>query len=289
MTSLESSPLDGFSPIKSYRLFGVDCLSLENEDGVSVELTEKGVDAVDRSADIGDLIGRMSEFITQHNGYIGTERITKAEPSKVLMFGSNLPTYRGAEHLSSVYHPEAAKNVIVKAYDYERYAAPAQFYWGAWLHDKLEEYEGQLSSPKQIALLRSPDDMHRTAIMEYMRGVSLADLMRALISTQSHTMEEMDTIINDVISRTRRDAKWIAGTPGKSIINDIHTSNVILPEDVMDDPESACEGRIGLIDQPYVNRRMRLYYMMASKLAYRRHRSGILPSSLQLDTETQAI
>jgi len=279
--------LDGFSPIKSYRLFGVDCLSLENEDGVSVELTEEGADIVDRSADISDLIGRMSEFITQHNGYIGTERITKAEPSKVLMFGSVLPTYRGAEHLSSVYHPEAAQDVVIKAYDFEKYAAPVQFYWGAWLHDKLEAYEGQLSSPRQIALLSSPDDSHRTAIMEYMPGVSLANLMRHLTSTDNgYAMSDIDIILNDVLARARRDAKWIAGTPGKSIVNDIHSSNIILPESVMEDPESACEGRISIIDQPYVNNKMRLYYKIASGLAYRRRRLPILPVSLQLDGDT---
>jgi hypothetical protein len=241
MKTLDSPPVERFAPVKAYSALGVDCLRLRNPDDVLMDVTEVGALAIDQSPRIAALLGRMSEFIIEHDGYRSTAAVEDAESGHTHKTGSG----KHEHHRSSVYRPDATPEAIVKAYNFERHAAPVQFYFGAWLQSELAWWSDTLSSPRQIALLTAPRSGHRTVVMERMPGTSLTEIGNDLAGNDNYGSEDIDGLINGVHLRVKAELGRLFGKKAMAEFNDlnlVNTSNIIVPTPMPGRPETMFEG-----------------------------------------------
>jgi hypothetical protein len=252
MKTLEAPVVEGFEPINAYRTLGVNYLRLVSEDGVQLELSEPGIAEVDQNPNVASLIGRMSSFIAEHDGYRDTTAVREAEPCDVLGVASRQPDYHYAMHYSSVYHPHAVPEVMIKAFDFDP-TAPLQLNVGAWMHHRLAQRSPNMSSPRQLAMLTSPKSRHQTTIAEYVPGKNLHAADSEIMKSYGMTRAIANETANFVHTRAKDQLLGLLGGLSRLVLNDLRNSrNFILVKDSLpDDPDDILDlGQIAIIDQP---------------------------------------
>jgi hypothetical protein len=259
MEALHDPSLEGFQPVSTYAVRGIGYMSLEHVGGVKMELSQHGITEVDRSPSTTSLLERMGDYIERHDGYVDPSGAESDETVERFIVGSLNPQANpntGAEeiHLSSVYHPNSAPEVIIKAYDHQPGLASTQFYFGAWLHEGMRDASAATYFPRQIALFTAPESGHRTAVMEYIPGISTEDLRTELRDTGFD--EEIDGYVKALAERVRDDVIQALGHNALGIVDDINmpnTNNIIIDDSMGPiDLGRVGDRRLSVIDQPKV-------------------------------------
>ncbi len=261
MPTLEAPSIETFEPVSTYRRLGVGYISLRSPEGVQLEVSEVGAARIDSDPDIAPLLARMGDFIAEHGMYKATIDIEDREPSNIMRVAESRreSSKYGYGHikLASVYHPDAAPEVVVKAYDYDRISAAFQFYLGAWLHDGLARASDGVTSPAQVAMFQAGPSGHRTAVMDYVPGKDLYNLVSLLGSGDEYeqNIAEVEKIAIATRNAVRQRIRKIMGWRGALIANDLRVLKNIIdtdPETVT--PDNMLERELAVIDQPVIKK-----------------------------------
>lgn len=256
MSSLEAPTIDSFVPDSSYRALGVGYVTLLTPDGVRLDLSEAGVEAVDQSPETRALLTRMAAFVAEHGFFKATLDIPDREPCDIPRVSESwIESYRWGRknrRLASVYHPDRVPGVILKAHDYRRVNAGLQFYLGAWLHESLKAADIGIDSPAQLGMMRAPGARgHKTVIMDHVPGRSLTHW----VFTYGNSLDEeflgiVKNEAEEVIEATQAKLEEALDWRGRRTINDLNGTNIMLadPEEVTLDSVAAQE--LTIIDQP---------------------------------------
>lgn len=268
METLRDSSIEGFTPLSAYRVRGIGYVGLQGPEGVALDVSEQGLTALDRSAELAGLLERMGGFIAEHNGYKEPGSVMLAEPVDVLTLshpsatGGNMviseyerndpiaiERYQSA-HIISIYRPRLQPDVIIKAYDDEVRLAPVQFYAGNWLHKRFEQADGDLRFPRQLAMFTAPSK-HRTVVMDFVPGETLKSICDDLKNKRDYPKDSVDKFASTVRFRIRKMTQDHLGERGFFIVNDLKAlENIILDTTEPIDPQRPLDRPIGLIDQP---------------------------------------
>lgn len=263
MSSLEAPSTETFEPVRSYRKLGLDFISLRSDDGVRLELSQAGVEAMDQNLEIAPLLDRMGAFVAEHGGYHDVDKVKAVEPGDIHRVAEDKQTSRSYgrnRRLASVYRHDSAPSVIVKAHDYHRRSAGFQFYLGAWLHAKLADADNGLHANAQLGLMQAPGFVgHRTVIMDYVPGENLKQWLFISQSRAFDAAAIFDEVAVELVGSVRRNLRETLGWRGALATNDIgNYRNIMLtdPENVhLDNLE---DQEVVLIDQPAVYHRLPL-------------------------------
>ncbi len=281
METLDCPPIEGFTPTKAYTKLGVGYICLANPDGVQMELSEQGALEADRQPHIAALLHRMGEFIAEHDGYRDVVAVKAIEPGTIYKVASKEPDYHRAMNHSSVYQPDSAPEVIIKAYDLDRPAAVMQFRFGAFMHDRFRQASDTVYCPRQLAMFTAPTSGHRTTVMEYIPGTTLFHLGLGLRS--QHGSQVM---IDYSESISRHVTQAIKATLGKSSVrlaNDLrNTNNIIIDDSLPVDPENITDRQYSIIDQPNTTTKSRVLYALrelALRQTHQHYRPAASPAS----------
>ncbi|HTB48922.1 MAG TPA: hypothetical protein VK712_02470 [Verrucomicrobiae bacterium] len=251
MKTLEAPSVTGFEPTTAYQVLGVDYLRLASDDRVTLDLTEAGVQAIDQNPAIASLIERMGVFIAEHDGYHNVPAVRAAEPCDVLRVGSQEPDYHFAYHYSSVYHPVAVPEALVKAFDFDP-SGTMQFNIGAWMHDRLAASEHSISSPQQLAMFTAPRSRHRTTVAAYVPGTTVFNAHWQI--SQNYGPEIAGDGITTMHVRAEEQLRSVCGRLGRLMMNDLENSkNLLLVDDVSAltaDEILSADCNLAVIDQP---------------------------------------
>ncbi|HUY85420.1 MAG TPA: hypothetical protein VMU97_02800 [Candidatus Dormibacteraeota bacterium] len=265
MKTLQAPEVEGFTPTKAYRVLNVNFLRLASADGVRLDLSETGAAEVGCNPEVAALLDRMGDFIAKHDGYRDVSAVKTAEPGGILRVGDKKPNRRGAFNLASVYHHESAPMTIVKAYDFDHMSAAPQFYFGAWLHERLAGAEAGLHSPEQLAMFTAPSG-HRTVVMEYLPQTTLrayGHLKDA--NARDTTARAIRTAVHERLAKT-------LSRQGLLVTNDLIDANIMLDDaDRLITPDNVAEQEFGIIDQPVVRWRNAALFSLVQGLSRRRY------------------
>ena len=261
MPTLEAPDIETFEPVNTYRSLGVGYVSLRNPDGVRLDVSEVGAARIDSNPDTAALMGRMGAFIAEHGMYKATMDVEDREPCGIMRVGEHPRDSRKYGYkrvnLASVYHPDEAPGVVVKAYDFDRISAAFQFYLGSWLHDGLARASDGVSSPAQLAMFRASPTGHRTAVMDYVPGKDLYDLVHSLGCSDEYeqNIPEVEKIAVATSQAVRQRIRKIMGWRGSLMANDLRVLKNIIdtdPETVT--PGNMLERELVVIDQPVIKK-----------------------------------
>lgn len=258
MTSVEAPDIETFTSVNSYRTLGLGYVAMQNDGGVRLDVSEVGAARIDQDPTIAPLLDRMGDFIARHHMYKATTAVPDREPGDILKVSESLRASiawgREEQRLVSVYHPDAAPGVIVKAYDYHRRSAGLQFYLGDWMQSKLDRADRGVSSAAQLAILHAPGIRgHRTVVMEHIPGASLAGWLRSYrdkdaLPVAREAADEASAIVEHKVHRA-------LGWRGKLIANDVlNRGNIIVDEPESVTADNLADQHLTVIDQPAARR-----------------------------------
>lgn len=265
MPSPETPPevpdIETFKPVSSYRAMGLGFVSMRNPEGVRLDLSEAGAEAVDQNESLGPLMARMGSFIARYGKYDATMRTAACdrEPCSILQVSESRQQTAlwGPDRdprFASVYRPDAAPGVIIKTYDYLRRSAGLQFYLGAWLHRQLDQADTNLKGSAQLAILQAPGRSgHRTAVMDAAPGNSLDMWLRTYPDPTEERLElkAAKAAVSAAAETAGQTIRAVAGWRGALLANDVENGgNLIIarPENVTAD--NLADQELTVIDQP---------------------------------------
>ena len=228
MASLDSPTIEGFKPVATERVFGIEHLKLLGPAGVHLELSEYGIAAAIEDPQLISLLERMADFIAENGGYRDTAGVRSAEPCRTLSAAeAGGKAYGLRRRVSSVYAPDFAPNVVIKAYDFDGHAAAPQYHFGGLLHSLLAEREGNLSSPRQLGLFTS-SEQHKTVVMERVPGHNLLQLSRSLRC--NYDADDIYSTLDGIHDHVAHDIRRLLSRTGRIITDDLVFRNIMLDD-----------------------------------------------------------
>lgn len=275
MATIEAPSIEDFKPMSAHSVFGTEYICMQSPDDVGVQLSADGIEAVDQNPALASLLMRMSHFIAENDGYKDPVRVKEAEPGLTLRAASKKADWYGRMSYSSVYHPDAVPEVIIKAFDFNKVIGHAQFHTGAWFHKGLTSRPGEINlyAPMQYALFRAPRSGHLTSVMEYVPGTTLwMGLGELLRQNNNYERSDVEQLGKDIQSSIRTQIGTSLGKLGLILANDIDCqSNIIIGDD--EQPlslDNVLQRTIALIDQPKRRLAEVALYKAASQLSRRK-------------------
>jgi hypothetical protein len=245
--------LSGFQPTVYNPVFGINYLHLGSQDGVSLRLSQDGIDRLGREPEFADLLLRVGSFVTEHGlCYDNAEAMATYEPSNLLAQANDEEGKRF--HPSSVFQPNALPDTIMKSYEYDPEGANLQFHVMSWLHSHVQKSgDTKLRIPKQYAQIEGPRG-DKVNFMEHLGGISLRSVRHNIIKAKEADQQDAIELTDEVLRTTKERLRKATGNIGlfrRIILNDVHIGNVlILGNEGSINPDNLHEWPVGIIDQP---------------------------------------
>lgn len=279
MRSFEAPEIEGFRPVGATTILGVGYVTLRGANGITAMVSEFGVAAVDRSPELGALVGRVGDFMASRGTYGDVYAVREAEPLNSILRVANDGFDGFKAYQSSLYRPARMPESVIKTYDYSHDAAALQFVTLSALRKRLADCSDNVTAQQPYVMMRHRPGYAKypaTSIFEYIEGRTLdkAHDQWRLSGINPYEINEIARAADNVIIEALERA---LGPRWPLVANDLHGSNVIIegpapPRSV----EEVRRHRFAVIDQPHAST---LYRPIGKLVAgYTRFRS-LLPTN----------